>query len=239
MAKAKLKPSRKKSGGDFDEILDLVISHNLKRDSAETLDGKTIPAYQFIYGSELYGTLFGVFARFETTEIDEDTCSVNSVMFKLFNYRGIVNIGFTDDAPLYQKKKLSIRVKNKTYSVPQTSINFCVQGLSLKRELLMSFSRNKPVIVSKNNPLRVVFRREVCPLPGFDDGSTPSSINPNSLIPIPSMPDSLFDSEFCYRSGEDCYKQPIHPGMKGNKFIPLPSFPGARCFESQVILYYY
>ncbi len=182
--------------------------------------------------------MFGVFAKLEILELDDETCSVDHVTLKLFNYRGVVNIGFADEAPVCKTEVK--KGKSKIPGVPEASITFTVQGLSTNRELPISISRNNPIIVSGKDPFRLVFRRMLCPLPGFDDGATSNSVKPNSLIPIPLMRNGLFDSEFCYRSGQDCYKQPIHPGMKGDKSGPSTmTFPGARCFESQVNLYYY
>ena len=51
---------------------------------------------QFIYGSQLYGTVFAVYAKFNCS-IEGNEATLNSIDFKLINYKGCVNLGFTGD----------------------------------------------------------------------------------------------------------------------------------------------
>ncbi len=49
--------------------------------------------YQFVYASQLYNTFFGIFARFETSNLDHENklCNVDAAEFILVNYSGQIN----------------------------------------------------------------------------------------------------------------------------------------------------
>lgn len=61
--------------------------------------------FQFLYGSQLYGTLFGVYGRFTANkETDEDSKTVyyiEKIEFKTINYKGILDINIVDIDRVY------------------------------------------------------------------------------------------------------------------------------------------
>ena len=54
------------------------------------------PAEQLVYASSLYGTLFAVYATFDTEESGDERI-LKLMHLRLYNYKGFVNIGFIGD----------------------------------------------------------------------------------------------------------------------------------------------
>jgi hypothetical protein len=205
MAKAK------KPVNDFPPNLKLLGTHDICNCGTEQK-----PIFQFVYGTELYGTLFGVFARFKV----EKDGKIKSVKLQLFNYRGMINVGFTTDA--------------LTYRPSDKSITFIVQGTARSRTHKITF--NPPIPMTPGKRFPITFRRILRPLPGFVKAIATYGSKPKTPIPPTAITSyDLFDSEFCYRSGQDCFAQPLRAGMEGAK-IGGTRFPSAHCFESQVNL---
>src|SRR6266496_6182820 len=68
---------------------------NLNYTEAE-IDGKKKPVYHFVYASQLYGTIFGIYAKFEPDpEYKGKNYAIKTISFKLINYKGSINIGLT------------------------------------------------------------------------------------------------------------------------------------------------
>src|SRR5689334_20081329 len=74
--------------------LDLITTADL---NAEPARGKEL--YHFIYASQLYGTFFGIYANFAGDKTASGDYQINKITLRLVNYKGAVNIGFTDDYP--------------------------------------------------------------------------------------------------------------------------------------------
>jgi hypothetical protein len=49
---------------------------------------KSSQPYHFVYGSQLYDTLFGVFGKFDVQEDSNGTYFVKGVKLRIFNYKG-------------------------------------------------------------------------------------------------------------------------------------------------------
>lgn len=178
---------------------------------------------QFLYGSQLYGTLFGISGDFQVKHIEGDEYEIQSVTLKLYNYKGVLNIGFTEHVPFLNAP---------------TNIFFAVQGGSTKTEATVLFEKPIPIIKGESHQFR--FNRILYPLPGFDDQNELTTNENGSIAsPIPDGP--LFDSEFEERNGTEHYKKSLTPGMKGFEGTTMdsvkaggPGFPSARCHESNV-----
>jgi hypothetical protein len=212
---------------------ELVTALDLSFEGAD----KSKNCFQFVYGSQLYGTLFGVYARFKATESDDGQwLYVKSLSLRLLNYQGILNIGFTKDEITFEDKK-----KADEYGEKGMNIYFFVQGTS--RKFTKPFEFETPIKIKKGDRPPLTFNRIVRPLPGFESKGTLGPKDPSEphKDPVPHL--RFFDSEFHYRNGVDYYDNLLRPGMFGyqgekkkNSFkLTLPSL---RCHQSKVILYF-
>lgn len=68
--------------------------------------GSTENHNQFIYGSQLYGTNFGIFCDFIVKKPDSDKkeCKIISATVSIINYKGILDLGFLDKPTLELKE---------------------------------------------------------------------------------------------------------------------------------------
>ncbi|WP_299898811.1 hypothetical protein [uncultured Aquimarina sp.] len=144
--------------------------------------------YQFVYASQLYNTFFGIFARFETSNLNHENklCNVDAAEFILVNYSGQINLGI----------KSIDNIKLDEYSVPAYDgmptelkcLNFdiTIKGLEkgFKPEPKIF---DKPITLSTKEEIYIRINRKVAPL---IDGSNQ-----------PSFSDVIFDTEKYNRSG--------------------------------------
>jgi hypothetical protein len=195
----------------------------------------TLTCYQFLYGSQLYGTLFGVYGRFGgQRSADGDTYYIESLELKLVNYQGVVNIGFIDD-PVFEEEL-------KETGESEMNIYFAVQGTSILLTKYVNF--DEPIEIKKPHRIPIFFNRILVPLPGFN--SSNEHRDPRQTIgDVPVLP--FFDSEFHYRNGTEYYENVLRPGMLGYEpqAIMAPSIstitwkmPSGRCHRSKVIVYF-
>jgi len=199
------------------DALDLVTSAELLN-----RDNGGIPVYHFIYGSQLYGTLFGVYGRFEGTVItsgEKKTYQVTSVDLKLLNYKGALNIGFTGDFEWKGAKQ---------------NLFFGIQGANPTIDISYTFPQ--PLLVDEGTRYRLIFTRELHALPDFRRfvDQRRGDNRPNQLREEPPVT-ALFDSEFNERDGVDFYNRELRDGMDG--FTPN-RFASPRCIQSIVNLHY-
>jgi hypothetical protein len=181
------------------------------------------PVYQFVYSSELYGTAFGIYARFKGTE-SSSSYQISALSLQLVNYRGVINIGFAKNDLIYK-------------SNAGKNLLFCyVQGAAPALEKEYTF--DAPVAVDKGKPFPLTFIRKLLPLPGFEKDFGPVDLNGKFDQSTPQG--QYFDSEFYYRNGVDFYRQPLKPGLNGfdNLEVDAPPIPSPRCHEGNLILVY-
>lgn len=57
-------------------------------DASELSDQGKVSRFQLAYASQLYGTFFAVYARFNCDRVDTDKMRINRIDFLLFNYKG-------------------------------------------------------------------------------------------------------------------------------------------------------
>jgi len=144
---------------------------------------------------------------------------------KLLNYKGVINIGFLGTP------KFSIDIINGG-----NFIDFGVQGANNDVERVVILK--KPLIVAERERVRLVFRRTLHPLPGFNKPKSGQLVQLNSNKKLPAAPPTvpLFDSEFYDRDGIDFYIRDSKPGMaNANPGMNRINF-GFRCTESNVNL---
>ena len=181
------------------------------------------PVYHFIYASQLYGTLFAIYAKFDGKN-DGKTFEINTITMRLINYKGIINIGFTNDFSIRGKD-----INSDDFLMKGNEINFGVRGTSLDVEKIVPLS--PPIVLTKGVLLPLMFNRTLHPLTEFQ------TYQGRSAGPLGTEPPTteLFDSEFYGRDGSDFYKQEPREGMDGYQPPPLRhSIIGGRCLQSNV-----
>ncbi len=167
-------------------------------------DANKQPVYNFVYASQLYGTLFALYGRFRIEEAsDKSQCVVKEVSLDLFNYVGAINMGFTADQPVFDPTQKD-----------GPCIFFGVRGTSMLREKVVPFPAD--FIVKKGEHVRLAFDRILFPLPdfGFEPTEDRDTSQPLKEL-VPNTP--VFDTEFQGRSGADYFNSPERPGMVGHK----------------------
>jgi len=184
--------------------------------------------WQFIYGSQLYGTLFGIYAKFHG---NEDT--INSIEFQLRNYKGIINLGIET---VFEHKN------GYSYTV-------IIQGLSNDRHYPISLS--KPISFSKNQCKEIKIYRFLIPF-GFSKGFEGEVFDTEyffregfrtedvAYFPKPGILDSYDDYQLDDYPGLHNY---LIENVKFPPNFPTPIdsniaalFPGFRCIRSNAII---
>lgn len=185
------------------------------------------PVYQFVYASQVYGTLFGMYAKFKITDLG-DKCRLDEMTLELLNYEGVLNIGFSPhDVQIEIGKEIRIF--------------FGVMGASLDYEKVVPITQN--MIVDKGSFLQVNFCRILYPLADFAGHIDPSpDRDVHSVLKDPIPVSTLFDTEFQQRSGLDYFNNPLRPGMAGYDHFSLGNakdsvkIASIRCTQSIVNL---
>lgn len=213
------------------------------------------PVYQFIYASELYGTMFAIYAKFEYSQVtlpDGPAVQIDKIDFQLVNYKGSFNIGFTGHR-VQCEKAINTKTGEEFYNV-----FFIVRGASATFDTNLDYSRTeqdeaekektekikipglyKDVMqVKKEKPLLVVFNRILIPLPDFQsyfderDSSRPTSTPLDNMEPPVT---TIFDTEFNDRDGSDFYNRELKPGFPGyekNGHKINPGLPGLKFYAA-------
>ncbi|RIV72105.1 hypothetical protein [Flagellimonas aequoris] len=185
------------------------------------------PVYHFIYGSQLYETLFGVFAKFQLETVNEgESYLLKKLTILLMNYQGTINLGFTS---------------HKLHFDGNHNVYFAVRGGRKRFKKDLNFE--KPIELKKGERFPLIFNRILYPLPGFSFDIDERNSRDNSKplkVKIPRT--RIFDTEFQYRNGVDYYDKELRPGMLGFNGISMESlknshpFPSPRCHQSNVSL---
>jgi len=217
--------------------LELVSTVDLSYVSAK-------PTYHFIYASELYGTLFTVYAKFDWKKITLDgkeAAEITMITLKIVNYKGTLNIGFTGN-------KLYCDDQPKE-GVDTYNITFCVRGANAVVDKYFDFQEEEDeqkeqgakdysiprIQIAKGQRFPLTFIRILFPLSDFEgylQERTDRSARLLKNLETPVTP--IFDTEFNDRDGVDFYDRDLKPGM----FVPFEEAVGYRCNTSRVNLYY-
>lgn len=181
--------------------------------------------YHFVYASQLYQTLFAVYAKFIGDPIilpdKRKVFSISGITLKLINYKGNINIGFTSHDADWE---------------PDTStLTFGVRGISTTVDKDIEFEDH--IIVEDGKRFPIIFSRVLFPLPDFEgylEDRNGSSVNGSQIKSEPPI-SQLFDTEFNDRDGIDFYNRELKPGM----FDPSHGIVGNRCNFSDINLLYH
>jgi hypothetical protein len=176
--------------------LEMITTVDLR--TLVTQDNPAKEVHQFVYASQLYGSLFALYSCIKPSEVVSTPtgCEVKNIDLNLFNYQGALNIGFTEEAPLCFKKD---------------SIYYVIFGVRA-----LSSLRSAPVTcnipVSSATPTRVKFFRflyRTLEFAGVDE----TTIDDFGTLKNPLPDASVFDSEFYSRSGADSFVNKPRPGL--------------------------
>ncbi|MEJ1242195.1 hypothetical protein WBG78_28865 [Chryseolinea sp. T2] len=184
----------------------------------------------FLYGSQVYDTMFGVYGIFEGKKTDS-AFVIEKITLELVNYKGLINVGFTDDRLTFGKapKKISPQ------TFEENSLYFFVQGTSLTTTKRLEL--DSPIKIAKGQRLPIALKRMLCPLP---ESVAPAARGEGKKTPH----GQIFDSEFYYRNGVDLAEQDPRPGQfNPNKPATEVSggetdMPSLRCHQSNINLFY-
>lgn len=178
---------------------------------------------QFVYASQLYGTLFGIYANFECIYEQEKPIKIKSIRFKLINYKGYVNIGL-----IYVKDYFDKELDDEVYKAVEKEIDkeviyLYVQPLKSSSEHVNFEFTNGGLDLRVKN--QIIFERIVKPLNDRIKGE-------NELGN--SQKEIFFDQEFNYRDG---YYETYNKPRPGHIDFPKP-IASVRCHQSNVMLKY-
>lgn len=146
--------------------------------------------YQFLYGSQLYGTLFAVYGMFDCDPFMNNTTKINTIIFRLINYRGNVNMGLLNEGDYKPKRRVDKEGRN--------SIELFVKPL-LSSVDPVHFTFNGKGLEVKNGQ-QLTFQRLAVPWDERLDSKTETGKSQEKIF---------FDSEFNYRDG--FYQEPEKP----------------------------
>ena len=194
------------------ENTDLITTVDL---SNTDYDKKQV--FQIVYGTQLYTTLLGVYARFDVADTGTpNERLLKSVTLKLLNYQGPTCLGFF--GPISYQGQIGANPKE---------ILFGLRGVN--EECSSSLEFPSGVVIKKGE--RIVFKRTLYPLEGYKVNLPIDTDNPTKdTIP----PGPVFESEFYFRNGLDVYNRALLPGMYQFQGKSNIMFPSARCHASIV-----
>ncbi len=151
--------------------------------------------FQFLYGSQLYGTLFGIYGKFNTTSVD-NAYHIKHIEFKTVNYKGILDINISDI-----KRPVSM-----DYQPPQDpNANEDAPLPPIQKVLVFLLE----VQALKDRDLDIQFMNFIDENGGDANGIT---VNQNNFLHIDrrlkkmhengeALKNNIFDTEFYYREG--------------------------------------
>lgn len=164
-------------------------------------------AYHLLYGSQLYGVLFGVYGKFTAT-INEvrDEVSIEGIDFLLINYRGALNIGFVSAPEFIYKTTPDASHIIRIHVGVKQSDNHLTERLDFSPHL----------VLDRNSENLITIDRLLHPVP-----SGTSAIGAFDV----------FDHEFQYRDGDFSEPRDPMPGMIGYPSISI-DLGSPRCHQS-------
>jgi len=139
---------------------------------------------QFIYGSQLYGTNFGIFCDFNVKELNtgKKECKIASAIVSIINYKGILDLGFLEEPTLELKAYNFGKDKKEIALVMDVKLQAIVAGKSTY-SMKVNVKNNDDII---NEEHLFVVKRKLIKL---NEGK------PNPVV------DGVFEDEFYFRDG--------------------------------------
>lgn len=177
--------------------------------------------FQIIFSSSSYGTDYSVYAQFNCEKIKNDNENIRvNIVFKIINYKGIINIGFDENEVTYEydNKKETLDIK------------LHVKGLGSK---LKSHNKKHNVILPRHKNIEVLVDRKLSTLSG-----KPASAG-NSVEDC--FVNGVFDNNYYYREGNFFQVRKDFDSMTMNDSIISENTdklrPGLRCIIGKNIAY--
>ncbi len=175
----------------------------------------------FVYASSLYGSTFGIFCTITGRKVPGNLFRVKSILLKIINYVGPINIGFVDDP----------NDEYHYFEPDECAVFFGVEGAKLRQKIRIKIE--PPLEISKDVPITITFNRMLHPLKEFKElNAKCKDRTVKSNEPVPASP--LFDTEFNYRNGVDLYFHLLRPGMLGYDPNNKLTMPSLRCHTSNI-----
>lgn len=170
--------------------------------------------YQSVYSSQLYGTFFSIFGKFQTKS-DNENYYLYRATFKLINYKGIINMGITRIDEPY------LRVTNS--GTTHYDIQLEVKALHDNDKVTLNF--NTPLIIPKKNSFMNIDRKLI------------QMHHPKKS----ALENNIFDEEFYYREGvksnlevSDTQRKPRHQ-LWDNAFAGIQG-DSKKCPRSKLMI---
>ncbi|MEQ9423917.1 MAG: hypothetical protein RJQ09_05835 [Cyclobacteriaceae bacterium] len=181
--------------------------------------------YQVAYSSQVYGTFFSVYARFNKDEnvneddLEEGQFAIASIDFKVINYRGLLDVGITaikgpgvfaaalnDDHVKLFNIEVQAGLSNEKHEY-----NLPTDGLLMKKGEIMFIQRTLKRLHDRpdrdDRPLSAgIFDSEYFYREGINEQGDYEEAGPK---PLGEMPSDLSEFEFGPRSGTHCPKAKI------------------------------
>lgn len=190
--------------------------------------------HQFIYGSQLYGTIFGVFCKFTVKFPDtnqKDECIISKIDVNILNYKGILDLGIYEK-PTLEVKDYDFGDETKKSLVMHITLQAIVAGRSKYEQ---SSVLEQELKVNKDHLF--IVERDLIKLNKFND-------NPNDPIVK-----GVFEEEFYFRDGirfikrevtdvpDDLYYLNINPTYPQHNNTPKK--PSGKCANAvnRLIIY--
>jgi len=156
--------------------------------------------YQVCYSSQLYGTFFSVFAKFDCVKNGKDY-TLNKIEFKVINYKGILDIGIVNVSGFAPgTKNHTIKLEVKAMGGNQ-DITFNCAGQIVKENDWLIIERTLLPIHNNTDPIRNnVFDDEFFYREGLHNGNYDQrQPAPNSAVGA-KMDMEFFGGSICPRS---------------------------------------
>ena len=173
-----------------------MSSHTLT-DLTGNIEIRDSSRYQFLYASQNYGTFYCIFAKITL----KSNKYLDTIKFKLINYKGLVNMGFFGT----EGEEITVEINNN-----ELQIKIIVGGLKKDNETTFTVSSGLKLDIS--NIKYIVFNRLLRKL--HEHGCA------NGLV---------FDDEFFYRSGIMPPEPRLYRKGMENDGIILKGGPSGEC----------
>ncbi len=162
--------------------------------------------FQFVFASQVYGTFFGIYSKFEV-EKQASGVLVKKIVFRLINYKGIINLGITN-----------IELKKERRGSKKYVFNIKLKGL-------MPLFQDFPFVPPGNVPLL---------LDSSDEFIVKRELESFSYDEEDVITDGVFDDEFYFKDGLFPIKSPKSElEAKIEKRFPIQGL-GPRCPKTLV-----
>jgi hypothetical protein len=177
-------------GHEFDHSGNIIISHENNN------------RFQNLYASQVYGTFFGIYAKFKIADnhSSSEVVFLDEVKLQLKNFKGLLDVGF----PKNMKPQYLIQdIKNDKHEIIGKRIKIFIKCAYLKDTTPIITIRGSDLGEIKNG-YRIVVERITLSLHGhtFEEVAKLVKNADEPQNEIKPYAGGIFDSEFYYRNGD-------------------------------------